>query len=108
MLSLGSTKILKEIVNTIIASVHPEKIILFGSRARKDHREHSDYDLMVIKRGLKNERKISRRIYRALFDQKINRAVDIIVVDKDKLRIQMKNPYLIYSWALKEGKVLYG
>lgn len=108
MLSVSSTKILKEIVNTIIDSVHPEKIILFGSRARKDHRPHSDYDLMVIKRGLKNERSISRRIYRALFDQKINRAVDIIVVDKDKLRIQMKNPYLIYSWALKEGKVLYG
>ncbi len=108
MLSLSSTKILKEIVSTIIDSVHPEKIILFGSRARKDHSEHSDYDLMVIKRGLKNERKISRRIYRALFDQKISRAVDIIVVDKDKLRIQMKNPYLIYSWALKEGKVLYG
>lgn len=108
MLSVASTKILKEIVKAIIDSVHPEKIILFGSRARKDHNEYSDYDFMVIKQGLKNEREISRRIYRALFDQKISRAVDIIVVDKDKLRIQMKNPYLIYSWALKEGKILYG
>ena len=108
MVSLGSTKVLKEIVDTIIDSVHPEKIILFGSRARKEHKEHSDYDLMVIKRGLKNERKISRRIYQALFDQKIKRSIDIIVVDKDKLQIQMKNPYLIYSWALREGKVLYG
>lgn len=108
MLSVASTKVLEAIVNAIIDSVHPDKIILFGSRARKDHKDYSDYDLMVIKRGLSNEREISRCIYRALFDQKINRAVDIIVVDKDKLRIQMKNPYLIYSWALKEGKVLYG
>ena len=107
MVSLGSA-VLKKIVNTIIDSVHPEQIILFGSRAREDHQEDSDYDLMVIKRGLKNERKISRRIYQALFDQKIKRSVDIIVVDKDKLQIQMKNPYLIYSWALREGKVLYG
>ena len=108
MVSLGSTKVLKEIVDTIIDSVHPEKIILFGSRAREDHSEHSDYDLLIIKHGLKNERKISRRIYQALFNQKIRRSVDIIVVDKDKLQIQMRNPYLIYSWALREGKVLYG
>ena len=107
MVSLGSA-VLKKIVNTIVDSVHPEQIILFGSRAREDQQEDSDYDFMVIKQGLKNEREISKRIYKALFDQKIRRDIDIIVVDKDKLQTQMKNPYLIYSWALKEGKVLYG
>ena len=104
MISLGSTRILEKIVNTIVDSVHPQKIILFGSRAREDHNERSDYDVMVIKQGLNNERKISRRIYKTLFEKKIRKAVDIIVVDRDKFQIQKENPYLIYSWRSKKER----
>ena len=40
---------LDEIV-AILKSYDPERIILFGSRARGEADEYSDYDLMVIKR----------------------------------------------------------
>jgi predicted nucleotidyltransferase len=40
---------LDEIV-VILKSYDPERIILFGSRARGEADEYSDYDLMVIKR----------------------------------------------------------
>jgi uncharacterized protein len=39
---------LEEIVNTIAAELHPEKIILFGSHARGEATPDSDYDLFVI------------------------------------------------------------
>jgi uncharacterized protein len=39
---------LEDIVNTIAAELHPEKIILFGSHARGEATPDSDYDLFVI------------------------------------------------------------
>src|ERR1051325_10686552 len=39
----------EEIVRRIVKAVGPEKIVLFGSRARGDHRPDSDIDLLVIK-----------------------------------------------------------
>jgi len=103
-----TNKTVNRIVKVIVESVHPEKVILFGSRAREDHHQQSDYDFMVVKKGIKNERDVSKRIYRALFAKKIKQAVDVVVVGENKLRVKRDNPYLVYSWALKEGKVLYG
>jgi predicted nucleotidyltransferase len=40
---------LEELVR-LLQDYDPERIILFGSRARGDADEHSDYDLIVIKR----------------------------------------------------------
>ena len=99
---------LNKIVNTIVESVNPQKVILFGSRARKDSRKGSDYDFLIVKKGVKNEREISWQIYQALFEKKIKQDIDIIVVSPRKLQINKNNPYLIYFWALKEGKILYG
>ena len=39
---------LKEMVRRILVTGHPQKIILFGSRARGDARPDSDYDLLLI------------------------------------------------------------
>ncbi len=99
--------IIDKIVDVIKKTADPDKVVLFGSRAREGYGRGSDYDFMVVKKRVRNEREVSRRIYRALFDQKIKQAVDIIVVGADKLRAKQNNPYLIYFWALREGKVLY-
>ena len=39
---------LKILVHEIISRMKPKRVILFGSRARKDHRKHSDIDLLII------------------------------------------------------------
>lgn len=99
---------LKSIVKAIVDSVHPEKIILFGSRARKDYRKDSDYDLMIVQRNVKNERAISRKIQQVLYEKNISGDIDLIVVGRKKIETHKDNPYLIYSWALREGRLLYG
>lgn len=99
---------LKEIVDTIVESSHPQKIVLFGSRAKKTHHQESDYDFMIIKQGVKNEREVSRQIRKALFNKKIRLGIDLVVIDSEKLKTHKDNSYLIYFWALKEGKILYG
>lgn len=39
--------ILKKIVEQVLQHCNPKKIVLFGSRARGDYREKSDYDISV-------------------------------------------------------------
>lgn len=39
---------LDELVGKIIARANPVQIWLFGSRARGDHHDDSDYDLMIV------------------------------------------------------------
>ncbi|TWJ26347.1 nucleotidyltransferase domain-containing protein [Geobacter argillaceus] len=44
-----SDQLQKEIVEKIVAAVHPAKIILFGSHAYGQPEEESDLDLVIIK-----------------------------------------------------------
>lgn len=44
----SSSEILKEAVNKLRENYRIHAIILFGSRARKDHKPWSDYDLLII------------------------------------------------------------
>jgi HEPN domain-containing protein/predicted nucleotidyltransferase len=44
---LAADETLERIVRAIVERVRPQRIVLFGSRARGDARPHSDYDLMV-------------------------------------------------------------
>ena len=60
------SQLLQTIVEIIIEEANPEQVILFGSRAKGTAQEESDYDFLVVVRGIQNEREISRRIYRAL------------------------------------------
>lgn len=41
------SEILDELKQFIIQTIHPEKIILFGSRARGDAQDYSDIDLAI-------------------------------------------------------------
>ena len=40
--------VLQEVVRRIVAAGDPQRIVLFGSRARYDNSEDSDIDLLVI------------------------------------------------------------
>ena len=62
--------------------VSVEKIILFGSRARGDYREDSDYDILVVVRGRLDWRVKARfygRVHRRLVEN-LGKPVDLLVV----------------------------
>lgn len=40
--------LLDEIARRIVEVCEPEKVIVFGSRARRDHRPDSDIDILVV------------------------------------------------------------
>ncbi len=95
------------LVEIITQTVNPEQVILFGSRATENPTPESDYDFMVIMHDVKNERQISRRIYHALLERRVDVAVDIVVVDADKLAEHRDTLGFIYRRALQDGEVCY-
>ena len=85
--------------------VKVEKIILFGSRARGEAREDSDYDILVITREKINRRRkhelatrISRRIAKELLVP-----VDIVIRSRDEWRAFSATVGTIEEVAASEG-----
>ena len=99
---------IEKVIDFIVEYTQPEAIILFGSRARGDYKEDSDYDLLIVKEKINNKIKLTGDLYVELFKKRVNAAVDILVVEKEKY-IQHKNTVgLIYREIHKEGKIVYG
>jgi uncharacterized protein len=96
---------LEKAIEIIVQVADPDKIILFGSRARGNNSRDSDYDLLVLKKSVEKRRKLAQEIY--LNFENIGAPVDVIVADLDKYEELKKDPYLIYIEADKEGKVVY-
>jgi predicted nucleotidyltransferase len=96
--------LLSNIVDRIVSVAHPEKIILFGSRARNDASQFSDIDLLIVKKGA-HRRKLAFEIYRNLIG--VGCPVDLVVVTPEDIEKYGNSPSLIIHPALKEGKVVY-
>lgn len=95
----------QEIVRRIVAATDPDKIIVFGSRARGDHRPDSDIDILVIKESSEPRYKRSRGLYGMLSDIMVG--VDIVVYTPDEVREWQGARRAFVTTAVREGKVLY-
>ena len=97
--------ILANIIERIVKSAQPEKIVLFGSAARGEMGPDSDLDLLVIKGGKFNRNRLTVEIYRALRGK--GAPVDVIVVTTEEVERYRNTHCLVICPALKEGKVVY-
>ena len=97
---------LDKILKKILEIITPEKIILFGSRAKDSNKEDSDYDILIVKSGIENKREISRKIYRNLLGT--NASVDIIIEMPEIIDKYKDSVGYIYKNILQEGKIIYG
>jgi predicted nucleotidyltransferase len=88
----------------IDAAPAPAKVILFGSRARGDADEGSDFDFLVIEDEVENRLDEAARLRRALGD--FNAPVDLIVMDAGLAERRAKVRGTMVHRALREGRVL--
>ena len=100
-----SQKVLVEIIRRIVAVARPERIILFGSAARGRMDRNSDIDLLVIKRGTYNPRKVAAGIYMNLYG--VGQAVDLIIMTPEQIDQYRNSPYIVVYPALREGRIVY-
>lgn len=97
--------ILKEIIRRILEGVEPDKIILFGSRAKGECPKWSDYDICILKSDATNKGDLEKRIYLKLFG--IGVPVDIIVETPERFEQLKGNKFLIYHEIAKYGRIVY-
>ncbi|HEV7213820.1 MAG TPA: nucleotidyltransferase domain-containing protein [Chloroflexota bacterium] len=97
---------LAEIVRRLVEAFQPERIYLFGSKARGDAGPDSDYDLMVIvPDDAPPERRRSRLAYQRLWGT--GTAADVLVWTKECFDSRRHLQASLPATILREGRVLY-
>jgi predicted nucleotidyltransferase len=74
-----SNPTLQLIVQRLYSKIKPKKVYLFGSRARSDHHQDSDYDLVAVVSNSKQS-KLERSAKARTAIGSVGAAVDIIVL----------------------------
>jgi uncharacterized protein len=88
----------------IDAASAPAKVILFGSHARGDADEGSDFDFLVIEREVDDRLAEAVRLRRAL--RGFGAPVDVIVMDEALVERRSKVRGTMVDRALREGRVV--
>lgn len=98
--------ILAEVVRRLVAACRPERIYLFGSTARGDATQGSDYDLVaVVPDDAPREHKDERKVYLALGDLDISKDILIWTRTEFDKRLHLKASFP--STVVREGRLLY-
>ena len=98
-------KMCQEIVRYVREAASPSKIVLFGSRARGDGHEDSDYDLLVVKDQIESYSEEAHKIRVALMALPIFADVLLRTSEEDKRKQQLQIG--LQRSVMEEGIVLY-
>jgi len=96
---------LKEMVRRIVAKFDPQRIILFGSRARGSARPDSDADLLVVMDVEGSRFEATTRVRMCVRGMGLPK--DIVVVTPRDMEKYAGAAGSVIQAALREGKVLY-
>lgn len=98
-------KLMDEIVHRIIKTFNPEKIILFGSRARGAPRNDSDIDLLVIADSSEPRHSRSSVLYGVMSDILV--PMDILVYTPEEVEEWKEVRQAFVTTAVREGLLVY-
>jgi predicted nucleotidyltransferase len=99
------SEIIDELIQRIVAEVHPLRIILFGPAAKGDIGQSSDIDLLVVMPEGVHRRRIAQFLYQKIIGLGV--PFDILVATPDDLQKHKNNIGLIYRTILQEGEEVY-
>jgi predicted nucleotidyltransferase len=103
---LQQSPLLTEIVRRLVTSFHPERIYLFGSRARGEAGQESDFDLAVIvpDSSLPRHRR-DQEAFRALIG--VGASKDIVVFTREEFDRKRTVVCSLPATIEREGLLLY-
>ena len=93
------------LVSAIVERIQPELILLFGSRARGDHHEHSDYDIMLVVRDDADVEWANK----AVLDMRewVPIHADVITCTVSEYERRQHDPGFLQWLISREGRLLY-
>ena len=98
--------ILAGIVHRLVEAFQPERIYLFGSKARSDKSKDSDYDLMiVVPDNAPPEKRRSRLAYQTLRGTRV--AADVLVLPHQAFESRLHLKASLPATVIREGILLY-
>ena len=99
---------LEPYVRAIVEKVRPEKIILFGSYAYGQPTEHSDFDLLIVRRGIRFAKESNLEIRRAIRDVDAPPApFTFLSRTPEELEHKLSEGSPVYEEILGKGVLLY-
>jgi len=94
------------VTRKIAEAIRPDKIILFGSRAKGTATEESDIDLVVVYSGPKTKREVQLEIQRLFLDREFS--MDVFVVTPQYLEQFKRIATTLAREVAETGVVCYG
>jgi uncharacterized protein len=102
----GEARSLQAIVERLVSAYRPQRIYLFGSRARNDGGSDSDFDLLVVvPDSALHEQTGSRLAYEAL--RGTGTAADIVVWTSSAFESRLPLAASLPATVVREGLLLY-
>jgi uncharacterized protein len=102
-----TTDLLNRITESLVASLKPEQIILFGSYAYGEPNEDSDVDLLVVVSDSDEPRyRRARKAYQAL--RGIGLATDVIVMTREEIERKINVRSSLVHKVMHDGRIVYG
>ena len=99
---------LEPYLRAIVEKIHPEKIILFGSYAYGQPNEHSDFDLLVIRKGIQSSKESNIEIRKACWDVEAPpTSFTILSRTPEEFEAKLAEGSFIDTDISKKGLVLY-
>lgn len=102
---MATSKVIDEIVHRIQDVIHPDRIILFGSRAREEAQRGSDFDLLIIAPSSLPRWQRTPPLYRRLAGLGVPKDIVWWTPEEVEEWHGVKSHFI--NRALREGKVLY-
>jgi uncharacterized protein len=95
------------IMDTIVQTYHPDRIIIFGSCARGDQADRSDLDIMVISDREKHLPTYKRGLQTRLALPESDVPKDILFYTHEEIDRWKEVRLSFVATVLREGKVVY-
>ena len=105
MSTAAESDVVADALARVVNSVHPLKVVLFGSRARGDERAGSDIDFLVVVPDGADRRQLYKDGSRSMIGLAL--PVDILIVEASQIEPGSYDRYSVLFPALHEGRVVY-
>ena len=98
--------VLQELVRRLVSAFQPERVYLFGSKARGEAGSDSDYDLLVVvPDSAPSDRRRSRLAYEAL--RGTGTAADVLVWTRERFDSRLHLKASLPSRVVAEGILVH-